>query len=98
MRRKRSQRCGSISSPAGSLKAALRTMGRDCGVPRPPLQAPDAEDVPRARSRTRADAARRAARVLEPVFFRPHAASFPRVPQYPWHGTIRCRPRAGGDP
>jgi 4-hydroxy-tetrahydrodipicolinate synthase len=28
---------------SGSLKAALRTMGRDCGVPRPPLQAPDAE-------------------------------------------------------
>jgi 4-hydroxy-tetrahydrodipicolinate synthase len=26
-----------------SLKAALRAMGRDCGVPRPPLQAPDAE-------------------------------------------------------
>src|SRR5215510_2553572 len=28
---------------SGSLKVALRTMGRDCGVPRPPLQAPDAE-------------------------------------------------------
>jgi 4-hydroxy-tetrahydrodipicolinate synthase len=28
---------------SGSLKAALRTMGRDCGVPRPPLQAPDVE-------------------------------------------------------
>jgi 4-hydroxy-tetrahydrodipicolinate synthase len=28
---------------SGNLKAALRTMGRDCGVPRPPLQAPDAE-------------------------------------------------------
>jgi 4-hydroxy-tetrahydrodipicolinate synthase len=28
---------------AGSLKAALRIVGRDCGVPRPPLQAPDAE-------------------------------------------------------
>jgi len=28
---------------SGSLKAALRAMGRDCGVPRPPLQAPDAE-------------------------------------------------------
>jgi len=27
---------------SGNLKAALRTMGRDCGVPRPPLQAPDA--------------------------------------------------------
>jgi len=28
---------------SGNLKAALRTMGRDCGAPRPPLQAPDAE-------------------------------------------------------
>jgi 4-hydroxy-tetrahydrodipicolinate synthase len=28
---------------SGSLKAALRTRGRDCGLPRPPLQAPDAE-------------------------------------------------------
>jgi len=28
---------------AGSLKAALAAMGRDCGVPRPPLQTPDAE-------------------------------------------------------
>jgi 4-hydroxy-tetrahydrodipicolinate synthase len=28
---------------SGSLKDALRTMGRDCGVPRPPLQAPDVE-------------------------------------------------------
>jgi 4-hydroxy-tetrahydrodipicolinate synthase len=28
---------------SGNLKDALRTMGRDCGVPRPPLQAPDAE-------------------------------------------------------
>src|SRR5439155_1211361 len=28
---------------SGSLKGAMRTMGRDCGVPRPPLQAPDAE-------------------------------------------------------
>jgi 4-hydroxy-tetrahydrodipicolinate synthase len=28
---------------SGSLKAAMRTMGRDCGVPRPPLQAPAAE-------------------------------------------------------
>jgi 4-hydroxy-tetrahydrodipicolinate synthase len=28
---------------SGNLKAAMRTMGRDCGVPRPPLQAPDDE-------------------------------------------------------
>jgi 4-hydroxy-tetrahydrodipicolinate synthase len=28
---------------SGHLKTAIRTMGRDCGVPRPPLQAPDAE-------------------------------------------------------
>jgi 4-hydroxy-tetrahydrodipicolinate synthase len=28
---------------SGNLKAAMRTMGRDCGIPRPPLQAPDAE-------------------------------------------------------
>jgi dihydrodipicolinate synthase/N-acetylneuraminate lyase len=28
---------------AGSLKAAVRMLGRDCGVPRPPLQAPDVE-------------------------------------------------------
>jgi 4-hydroxy-tetrahydrodipicolinate synthase len=28
---------------SGNLKAALRLMGRDCGMPRPPLQAPDAE-------------------------------------------------------
>jgi len=28
---------------SGSLKAAARAMGRDCGVPRPPLQALDAE-------------------------------------------------------
>jgi dihydrodipicolinate synthase/N-acetylneuraminate lyase len=28
---------------SGNLKAALRTMGRDCGVPRTPLQALDAE-------------------------------------------------------
>jgi 4-hydroxy-tetrahydrodipicolinate synthase len=28
---------------SASLKAALRAMGRDCGVPRPPLQALDAE-------------------------------------------------------
>jgi 4-hydroxy-tetrahydrodipicolinate synthase len=28
---------------SGHLKAALRTLGRDCGVPRPPLQAPDVE-------------------------------------------------------
>ena len=27
---------------SGNLKAAMRVMGRDCGVPRPPLQAPDA--------------------------------------------------------
>ncbi len=40
---------------SGSLKAALRTMGRDCGVPRPPLQAPDAE------------AARALAATLEPM-------------------------------
>ncbi len=32
----------------GSLKAALRAMGRDCGVPRPPLQAPDAEAAARS--------------------------------------------------
>ena len=40
---------------SGSLKTALRTMGRDCGVPRPPLQAPDAE------------AARALAATLEPM-------------------------------
>jgi 4-hydroxy-tetrahydrodipicolinate synthase len=40
---------------SGDLKAALRTMGRDCGVPRPPLQAPDAE------------AARALAATLEPM-------------------------------
>jgi 4-hydroxy-tetrahydrodipicolinate synthase len=28
---------------SGNLKAAIRTMGRDCGIPRPPLQTPDAE-------------------------------------------------------
>jgi 4-hydroxy-tetrahydrodipicolinate synthase len=28
---------------AASIKAALQAMGRDCGVPRPPLHAPDAE-------------------------------------------------------
>jgi len=28
---------------SGSIKAALRMLGRDCGVPRPPLQAVDAE-------------------------------------------------------
>jgi len=28
---------------SGSLKAAMNIMGRDCGVPRPPLQPPDAE-------------------------------------------------------
>jgi dihydrodipicolinate synthase/N-acetylneuraminate lyase len=28
---------------SGNLKAALRTMGRDCGMPRPPLRALDAE-------------------------------------------------------
>jgi 4-hydroxy-tetrahydrodipicolinate synthase len=28
---------------SGNLKAAMHIMGRDCGVPRPPLQAPDAE-------------------------------------------------------
>jgi 4-hydroxy-tetrahydrodipicolinate synthase len=28
---------------AASLKAAVRMLGRDCGVPRPPLQAPDVE-------------------------------------------------------
>ena len=28
---------------SGCLKAAMRMMGRDCGVPRPPLQPPDAE-------------------------------------------------------
>jgi 4-hydroxy-tetrahydrodipicolinate synthase len=40
---------------SGNLKAAIRTMGRDCGVPRPPLQAPDAE------------AARALAATLEPI-------------------------------
>jgi len=30
---------------SGSIKAALRMLGRDCGVPRPPLQALDAEAV-----------------------------------------------------
>jgi 4-hydroxy-tetrahydrodipicolinate synthase len=33
-----------LKSP-GSLKAALRALGRDCGVPRPPLQTLDAEAV-----------------------------------------------------
>jgi 4-hydroxy-tetrahydrodipicolinate synthase len=28
---------------SGCLKAGMRMMGRDCGVPRPPLQTPDAE-------------------------------------------------------
>jgi 4-hydroxy-tetrahydrodipicolinate synthase len=28
---------------SGNLKAAMRTMGRDCGIPRPPLRAPDVE-------------------------------------------------------
>jgi len=32
---------------AGSLKAALSAMGRDCGVPRPPLQALDAANAAR---------------------------------------------------
>ena len=40
---------------SGSLKAVLRTMGRDCGVPRPPLQAPETE------------AARALAATLEPM-------------------------------
>jgi 4-hydroxy-tetrahydrodipicolinate synthase len=40
---------------SGNLKAAMRVMGRDCGVPRPPLQAPDAE------------AARALAATLEPM-------------------------------
>src|SRR5712691_6019799 len=40
---------------SGSLKAAMRTMGRDCGVPRPPLQTPETE------------AARALAATLEPM-------------------------------
>jgi 4-hydroxy-tetrahydrodipicolinate synthase len=40
---------------SGHLKAVMRMMGRDCGVPRPPLQAPDA------------DAARTLTATLEPM-------------------------------
>src|SRR5262249_14880700 len=36
---------------SGSLKAAMRTMGRDCGVPRPPRQ-PPAPDAPAAAAAT----------------------------------------------
>ena len=44
-RRRRSRRCGNIlkKGDVAHLKAALRAMGRDCGAPRPPLLALDAE-------------------------------------------------------
>ncbi len=70
----RSRRCGQLLKLGGvaSLKAALRAMGRDCGAPRPPLQALDAEAARAlAAALEPCRAARRAARVVRKARFTP---------------------------